>query len=105
MGAKSAYEKLHLDKESVATRNGGAHFQYLENYLARNGKWLAGGPEISIADLQLFDIVDLHMILLPDYDFKLHFPRLSAHWETVRNIPAIAAYLESPKRLSKVNGN
>jgi len=104
--AKEAYRKSHLDAEGVTTRNGGAHFQYLENLLKRNnnGEGWAVGNDFSIADIQLFDIVDMHLRdqLFPN-EMK-NFPALVAHHGRVAALENIANYLKSDKRPSQING-
>ena len=50
---KQAYFTKYVAKETVADRNGGAHFQYLENFLERAASdWVVGG-QVSIADIQV----------------------------------------------------
>lgn len=105
--AKKAYAEKHFGAETVSSRNGGAHFQFLENFLKRNnnGAAWAVGSAFSIADLQLFDIVDLHLReqLFPS-EVREKFPLLTAHHDRVAGEPKIAAYLASDKRPSQING-
>jgi glutathione S-transferase len=51
--AKQTYATTHIDRQSVAARNGGAHFAYLEAILSRNnaGAAFVVGDALSIADL------------------------------------------------------
>ena len=105
--AKKEYATVHFAAESVTTRNGGAHFQYLENFLKRHndGAGWAVGDSLTIADIHLFDIVDLHLReqLFPQ-EVKDKFPLLVAHHDRVAKEANIAAYLSSDKRPSQVNG-
>ena len=104
---KKEYFAKHFGKESITQRNGGAHFQYLENFLQRNGgadKWVVGSSA-SIADLQLFDLVDLHLreALFPN-EMKEMFPLLVQHHDFIAGQPGIAEYLKSDKRPQQING-
>merc|ERR1711879_528708 len=105
--AKKSYAEQHFGTASITTRNGGAHFQYLENFLQRNGggKGWAVGDVFSIADIHLFDIIDLHLRdqLFPS-EVKEKFPLLVAHHGRVAAEANIAAYLASDKRPSHING-
>ena len=53
--AKRAYYDLHISPKSMHDRNGGAHFQFLQNVLQRNngGKGYVAGDKLSIADVQV----------------------------------------------------
>lgn len=61
--AKSAYWQMHGSQEGANGRNKGAHFEYLEQLLARNGggNGFAVGSSLTAADICLWEIVDLHM--------------------------------------------
>ena len=104
--AKKKYAADHIAKESVNTRNGGAHFAYLEGLLVRNGGDFLVGKSVSIADIQLFDMVDLHLrqCAFPD-EIRSLYPSLVSHHDRIAAIPQIHAYLNGPKRCEKVNGN
>lgn len=106
--AKAAYYKLHIDPNTIHDRNGGAHFKFLENLLERNngGKGFVVGNKLSIADIQLFDLVDLHLrAALYPTDMQRHYPLLVAHHQRIAAIPNIAKYLSSDRRQPKINGN
>lgn len=108
MEAIKSYVSLHVDELGLTSRNGGAHLQYLENFLSRNGeRWMAGGDLPSIADAMVFDVYELHVILLEKHDFKMteRFPLLNSHRNRFQEIQSVANYLESARRKSKVNGN
>jgi glutathione S-transferase len=67
----------------------------------RGGKWLAG-RSVSYADLSLFHLVEGMRYAFPKA-MKRHepdLPRVVALAEAVRNLPNIAAYLKSPRRLA-----
>jgi glutathione S-transferase P len=50
---KTEYLNKHINKETLHERNGGAHFQFLENILQRNGNGFAVGSTLTIADIQV----------------------------------------------------
>lgn len=103
-----AHKALVLAQEGLNGRNGGAHFGYLNNILQRNGggEGFVVGASVSIADIQLFDVVDLHLrdAIFGDL-LRQTYPLLAAHHDRFAAIPAIASYLSSPLRQQKVNGN
>ncbi|KAI7842899.1 hypothetical protein COHA_003411 [Chlorella ohadii] len=103
--AKKAHWANHIAHDSMSGRNGGAHFGYLAGLVQRYGKdgWAVGG-HISIADVLLFDIVDLHTRIYGE-EFRAAWPALAALHDKVAAVPGVKAYLESPLRLEKVNNN
>lgn len=101
---KAEYIKAHVAMESAAERNGGAHFVYLAGILAANSGQYVVGSDLTIADLALFDIVDLHLRIMEE-EITAKYPALVEHKNCIASIPAIKAYLEGPMRLEKVNGN
>jgi glutathione S-transferase len=106
--AKQKYQSLHIDPSGVTSRNGGAHFRFLENLLIRNreGLGFAVGENLTIADLHLFDLMDLHLreALFPT-EMKANFPVLVEHHRRIGQLPNITTYLLSDKRPQQVNGN
>ncbi len=50
---KKKYAADHISRESVNSRNGGAHFVYLDNLLHRNGGDFVVGKSFTIADIQV----------------------------------------------------
>ncbi|MDB5594128.1 MAG: glutathione S-transferase [Hyphomicrobiales bacterium] len=67
----------------------------------RGGKWLAG-RSVSYADLSLFHLVEGLRYAFPKA-MKRHqpeLPRVMALADAVRDLPNIAAYLKSPRRLA-----
>lgn len=100
--AKAAYAKKHVDPATASERNGGAHFTYLNTILGTRSFMV--GDALSIADIAVFDIVDLHLRIL-DADMRAAYPALVAHHDRVAAVPGVAKYLASPLRLAKVNGN
>lgn len=69
------------------------------------GSGWAVGSACSIADILLFDIVDVHERALGAEKFADEYPDLVAIKKKVAAIPGVAAYLSSSKRLEKVNNN
>ena len=101
--AKAAHWTTHVDPETAGARNGGAHFAFLEG-LAGEGGCSVGGA-LTIADVALFDIVDLHARIYGEDKVKAAYPRLAAVYAAVAALPGVAAYLASPRRLEAVNAN
>lgn len=67
------------------------------------GDWMAGDA-FSIADLELFDVCDAHLRVIPELFAEA--PALKAWFERVAARPNIAAYLASkPAHRERVNGN
>ena len=62
-GTRGRGTRPHARTHPLATHAGGAHFLYLSKLVARHGSggW-AVGAQLSIADILLFDIVDLHRV-------------------------------------------
>lgn len=103
--AKAAYWSAHLDLTTTGQRNGGAHFAYLAGLVASYGADWDVGSQVSIADILLFDIVDLHQRAFGEDKFQQTYPQLAAVKDRVAALPGVAAYLDSPRRLEKVNNN
>eukprot|EP00955_Chlamydomonas_euryale_P077940 363059-Chlamydomonas_euryale.AAC.3 len=102
--AKEAYWKTHCDPATTGERNGGAHFAYLEALLKKSSSgWTAGTAEPNVADVQLFDVFDLHARIFGD-KLKVAYPTLAALHDRFAGIPEIKAYLESDRRPAAVNG-
>ena len=113
----ATFVEKHLGSAGVAAKNGGVHLAYLEGLLTRSaghaaaggGGFLCGGGELlSVADIALFDMVDL--LIRPAMGgcaeaLRAGFPGLAALHAKVAALPPVAAYLASPARLEKVNGN
>jgi glutathione S-transferase P len=106
--AKAAHFTSHCDPSTANGRNDGAHFSYLENLLAQNGRQGKGfsvGESLTIADIALWEIFDLHKRLYGD-QLAAAYPLLNGLFE---ELPAknenIKLYLASSKRLDKVNNN
>eukprot|EP00051_Salpingoeca_urceolata_P009027 m.110769 g.110769 ORF g.110769 m.110769 type:complete len:223 (+) comp16076_c0_seq3:140-808(+) len=104
--AKKVYATAVIDKSTIKERNGGAHFYYLDQFLERSSSHFVVGDKLSIADLQLFDLVDLHLrdALFPT-QMRETFPKLAEHHDRIAAIKEIAAYLGSEQRPSKINGS
>ncbi|EFJ47313.1 hypothetical protein VOLCADRAFT_92063 [Volvox carteri f. nagariensis] len=110
--AKEAYWKTYFDKETTTGRNGecgesgggGAHIQYLTNFLVKNGGQYCVGDSLTIADLCLWEIVDLHMRIFGD-QIQETYPELVSFQSFISELPGIKEYLAGPKRLSEPNAN
>lgn len=108
--AKTTYCSTHLDRGTAdQSRNGGAHFSYLEQYLEASsggleaGGWAVGG-QASVADFAVFEVVDLHLRVFRERVEK-DYGRLAAHHAMVAALPGVKEYLASPKCLAQVNNN
>lgn len=93
--------------ESIHGRNGGAHFHYFEEIVKRNGSSdFAVGNSVTIADIGLFDLIDLHC--RPCWEGKLcmktNFPSLYALYEKVKALEGIEKHLNGSRRHAQVNG-
>jgi glutathione S-transferase len=76
-------------------------FGWFETVLARGGgPWLAG-EAVSYADLSLFQLVQGLAYAFPKATAKAlaQAPQVAAHGVAVSELPRIAAYLQSPRRL------
>eukprot|EP00775_Hariotina_reticulata_P013740 gene13740-13861_t len=104
--AKSTYWKTHGARDNADSRNGGAHFDYLEQYLGRNsdGTGYVVGSNLTAADLCVWEIVDLHLRIFKE-EMEPAYPLLVAHHKRIAELPGIKEYLASPARLDKVNNN
>ena len=100
--AKAAYCAKHCSPATISDRNGGAHLSYLEVILGQ-GPFMVG-TSLSIADIAVFDVVDLHLRIL-DAEVRAAYPGLVTHHARVAAVPGVAKYLASPLRMAKVNGN
>jgi glutathione S-transferase len=103
--AKTTYWRTHCDPSTTGERNEGAHFTYISKLVAKHGRdgW-AVGSQLSMADILLFDIVDMHQRIYPD-QFAEQYPDLAKHHSKLAALPGIKSYLDSPARNPKVNGN
>ena len=104
--AKEAYWKTHIDASTVNERNSGAHFTYVDRLVQRlsGAGPFALGSSLSIADIVVFDVTDMHMRIWGD-EFKVAYPGLAKLHESVAAVPGVAAYLASDRRFPKQNGN
>eukprot|EP00198_Chlamydomonas_reinhardtii_P011758 XP_001701095.1 glutathione S-transferase [Chlamydomonas reinhardtii] len=105
--AMDQHWSTHCDPNNSEQRNGGAHLVFFSRLLQRNaagaGKVFVGAG-LTMADLCVFDIVDLHNRIFPD-KMKEVYPELLAFHDHVAALPGIKEYLASPKRVAAVNGN
>ncbi len=101
--AKATYATEHCDPSSKHARNGGAHLAFLAALLG-DKEWMVGDA-VSVADIAVFDLVDLHLRILGEELRGWYGSTLVAHHARVAALPGVAAYLASPLRIEKVNGN
>ena len=83
-------------------------FWPFERFLAESeGRQYFVGSKLTVADLAVFDLFDLHLRLWGQSSLaaKNGFEKLHAHRVLISNIPTIAAYLSSDRRWSRINGN
>lgn len=101
--AKAKYWTAHCDASTVAARNGGAHFTFVSDFVARGPGVFAVGGTLTVADVMLFDIIDMHLRIFPE-DFPAAFPTMAALHAAVAAVPGVAAYLASGRRAEQQNG-
>lgn len=105
--AKEEYYKKHCDATTAdGTRNNGAHFAYVDAYVAASGKeggW-AVGSQATVADFALYELFDLHVRAFGDR-IKGEWPALAAHYAKIGALPEIKAYTSSPRCFAQVNNN
>lgn len=105
--AIAKYLAAHLNKEGMAQRNKGAHVGYLSNFVTKSSTgYVAGTPEPSMGDVALWDMLDLYL-RIPEFKANIveQYPELMAFHSKFAALPNIKAYLESPKRVNKINAN
>lgn len=103
--AKEEYWSTRLDPNNHIGRNGGCHFSFLVNLLEKYGSdGYAVGNALTMADIAVFNLVDLHLRLWPE-ELPATWPVLLAHHKKIASIPGIATYLSSTRRHEQVNGN
>jgi len=106
--AKKNYILKHIDSSSAGGSNSGSHLIFIENMVIRNRKssgqkfFVSSSP--SIADVQLFNIVDLHLRIFGE-EMAKNFPALCSIHKAFSEIPTIADYLKSEKKFKEPNGN
>lgn len=106
LSTKDAYWGKHCAKAgAIGKNNGGAHWEYLARMLrASKSGYAAGGSGMTVADIALWELCDLHMRIWPK-EMAAEYPELAAHHAKVAAVPGVKAYLEGPQRLEKVNNN
>lgn len=95
--AKKANWDTHLDPATATGPCRGAHMVFINNLVKKHGKGFAVGDQLSIADVFLFDLVELHLGMYGE-EFSKAYPDLLALKEKIGAVPSIAAYLQSPLR-------
>jgi glutathione S-transferase len=100
---------IHPDS-AKGKRNGGAHFFYLEELVKRNRElntstpWSCG-PNLTIGDVQIFDIVDVHIRIFDQQSLRTPYPLLFTIYDKIHSIQQVQSYLASNRRWEKVNNN
>ncbi|CAG9466581.1 unnamed protein product [Pedinophyceae sp. YPF-701] len=104
--ALAAYKTRHVDPATTEEKNYGAHFAYLDGLLRKNngGDGFCVGTGLTIADLQLWEIVDIHLHIAGD-ELRANYPALIAHHERIAQLPGIKEYLAGPLRMAQINAN
>lgn len=104
--AKEEYYAKHCDASTVdGARNNGAHWGYVDTYIAASGKdgW-AVGSQATVADFALYEMFELNVRIFGDR-IKGEWPALAAHHAKIAAIPEIKAYMSSPRCFAQVNNN
>jgi len=91
-------QNMVLYKESIPS-----HLRTFENVLKKNGTGFFVGNRLSVADIALFDILDIHTILKPDC--LDNFQPLKSFKKKIEQSSKIDEYLKSNRRRQKVNAN
>jgi glutathione S-transferase len=98
--AKEDFLKNHVYHESKTGRCEGAHLAFLEGFLERSPtQWVAGGKNLSVADVVLFDLYDNIINHFSAEKINALYPKCAALHKAVSEIEEIAEYLKSEKRL------
>eukprot|EP01100_Stratorugosa_tubuloviscum_P003069 TRINITY_DN1724_c2_g1_i1.p1 TRINITY_DN1724_c2_g1~~TRINITY_DN1724_c2_g1_i1.p1 ORF type:complete len:221 (+),score=124.31 TRINITY_DN1724_c2_g1_i1:114-776(+) len=81
-------------------------FGLLENQLKRNngGNGYLVGDDVTFVDYNAFEVIEMHQRIAPANYFDA-FPHLKALSTRVSTRPNVAAYLASPRRPERLNGN
>ncbi|KAL4429045.1 hypothetical protein ABPG77_006084 [Micractinium sp. CCAP 211/92] len=99
--ARDEYWRNHLEPEAARGSCKGAHMLYVQNFVQKHGKdGFAVGGKLSIADIILFNLVDMHKRVFGER-FDQAYPALAAHHAKVAALPTVAAYLAGPNRPAK----
>eukprot|EP01134_Creolimax_fragrantissima_P005591 CFRG5591T1 len=108
-----AFIKKHVrsERECISEQNGGCHLHYLEAMVGRDPSHattgFAVGGKPSIADAQLFDLVDVILVrpAMGCCDLQKQYPNLMRVYSTFSKLSGVEIYLKSERRCEKVNGN
>lgn len=104
--SKEAFFRSHCDPETTAERNGGAHFQYLSDLISGNdasGSGFCVGSDLTIADIVVFDMVDMMLRIYGD-SFCHKMPKLCALHGKIASLEGIKTYIDSGRRHTQQNG-
>lgn len=104
--ALAKYIATHVEPGTMNGRNGGAHWGYLDRLLKKNkgGHGFFVGDKITIADIQLFDLLDIHAPFIGK-ELAKFYPALLDFHGRIAALPEISAYLKSSRRYPKINNN
>lgn len=101
--AKTEYWRAHFDPSTCKDQRGGAHMLYFSQLLKRYpGKYMVG-DSISIADIVLFDLLELHIRIYKQH-LKAMYPDLTAYFDGLAEEPGMKDHLADPNRFQQVNG-
>lgn len=101
--AKTEYWREYIDPSTSKDQRGGTHMLYFSHFLKRYPNKYIVGERLSIADIQLFDFLELHIRIYKKH-LKAMYPDLVAYFDTIAAEPGIKDHLEDPKRFQQVNG-
>jgi len=99
--AQANFEKKHLSPDSKTGKCSGAHMAYLEGFLERSPtEWVAGGKNMSVADIALFQIFGELKTFFGD-KVTQNYPKCAANYKLVSEIEEISKYMNSEKRFKE----
>ncbi|PSC70419.1 flagellar associated [Micractinium conductrix] len=99
--ARAEFWGTHAEPEAAKGQCRGAHMLYIDAFVAKHGKdGFAVGGQLSVADLVLFDLVELHQRVFGER-FDKQYPAMAAHHAKIGVLPAVADYLASALRPEK----
>jgi len=104
--ALAEYIELRVDPTTQNGKNGGGHFFYLDTLLKKNngGKGFCVGDKLSIADLKLWEVLDIHAYFIGAGPNQL-YPDLKEVHKRIVSHAGIKECLAGPQRMKGVNGN
>ena len=98
--ALKSFEEKHLNPSTKTGVNAGAHMAYLDGYLQRSKtSWAAGGQDLSIADIFLFNLYD--MLRTKFQHLPSLYPKIEEHHQSFSRIQSVKEFLVSNKRFDE----